>query len=50
METEISSSWAHSRQKIRNWKRVCIFSRRDRPRKAGGGYGNVGNAKDMQHQ
>ena len=22
---------------------------RDRPRKAGGGYGNVGNAKDMQH-
>lgn len=36
-------------QKIWNRKRVYFTLFRDRPRKAGGGYGNVGNIKDEQN-
>lgn len=35
---------------VRHRPRVRIFWSRDRPRKAGGGYGNVGNVKDERKQ
>jgi len=50
MESQGAPCWPLTRQTIWHWKAVLSVPFRDRPRKAGGGYGNVGNIKDEQNR
>ena len=50
MEAKRSHLRTYPRQTLGNRQRVIFLWFRDRPRKAGGGYGNVGNAKDEVNQ